>query len=80
MHLFARLCAESEKNVSKKFGGIVSEMFVDVETLVFQQKDLWITLWMECMDDSTTRMNLEQRPPSRSSKGHQGTQHNDVAG
>ena len=52
MHVLARLCAESEKNVSKKFGGIVSETFVDVETLVFQQKDLWITLWMECMDDS----------------------------
>ena len=33
MHVLARLCAESEKNVSKKFGGIVSEMFVDVETL-----------------------------------------------
>ena len=29
-----------------------SETFVNVETLVFQQKDLWITLWMECMDDS----------------------------
>ena len=52
MHVLARLCAESEKSVSKKFGGIVSETFVDVETLVFQQKDLWITLWMECMDDS----------------------------
>ena len=25
---------------------------LDVETLVFQQKDLWITLWMECVDDS----------------------------
>ena len=52
MHAFARLCGESEKSVSKKFGGIVSKTFVDVETLVFQQKDLWITLWMECMDDS----------------------------
>ena len=52
MHVLARLCAESEREVSKKFGGIVSETFVDLETLVFQQKDLWITLWMECMDDS----------------------------
>ena len=40
MRVLARLCAESEKNVSMKFGGIVSETFVDVETLVFQQKDL----------------------------------------
>ena len=48
MHVFARLCAESEKNVSKKLGSIVLETFVDVETLVFHQKDLW----MECMDDS----------------------------
>ena len=52
MRVLARLCAVSEKNVSKKFGGLVSETFVDVETLVFQQKDLWISLWMECMDDS----------------------------
>ena len=52
MHVLAPLSAESDKNVSKKFGFIVSETFVDVETLVFQQKDLWITLWMECMDDS----------------------------
>ena len=52
MHVLARLCAESEKSVSKKFGGIVSETFVDVETLVFQQKDLCVTLWMECVDDS----------------------------
>ena len=27
MHVLARLCAESEKNVSKKFGDIVSETF-----------------------------------------------------
>ena len=52
MHVLARLCAESEKNVSKKFGGFVPETFVDVETLVFQQNDLWITIWMEFMDDS----------------------------
>ena len=38
--------------MSKKFGGIVSETSADVLTLVFQQKDLWSTLWMECMDDS----------------------------
>ena len=72
---------ESEKSVSKKFGGIVSETSADVEALVFQQKDLWITLWMECMDDSdNANEKIEQRPPSRSSKGYQGTQHNDVAG
>ena len=58
MHVIARLCAESEKNVSKTLGGIVSGTFVDVETLVFQQKDLWITLWMECMDDSDTANDI----------------------
>ena len=77
MHVLARLCAESEKNVSKKFGGIVSETFVDVETLVFQQKDLWITLWMECMDDSDNAKDILH---SVRSKGCQGTQHQDVAG
>ena len=34
MHVLVRLCAESEKNVSKNFGSIVSETFVDVETCV----------------------------------------------
>ena len=52
MHVLARLCTECEKNVSKKFDGGVSETSVDVETLVFQKKDLRITLWMECMDGS----------------------------
>ena len=58
MHVLARLCAESEKNVSKKFGGLVSETFVDVEAFVFEQKDLWITLWMERMDDSDSANDL----------------------
>ena len=52
MRVLGHLCAESEKNVSKKFGGVVSETFVDVETFVFQQRDMWITLWIERMDDS----------------------------
>ena len=81
LHVFARLCAEFEKNVSKKFGCIVSETCVDVETLVFQQKDLWITLWMECHGRQRQRERyLEQRPPSRSITGYQGTLHNNVAG
>ena len=58
LHVLARFCAESEKNVSRKFSGIVSETFVDVDTLVFQHKDLWITLWMECMDDSDNANDL----------------------
>ena len=33
----------------------LQEVWPHVETLVFQQKDLWITLWMECMDDSDKR-------------------------
>ena len=33
MHVLVRLCAESEKDVSKEFGG-VSGTFVDVETCV----------------------------------------------
>ena len=32
MHVLARFCDESEKNVAKKFGGTVSGTFVDVET------------------------------------------------
>ena len=37
---------------------VVSETFVDVETLVFHQEDLWITLWMECMDDSNNATDI----------------------
>ena len=45
MHVLARLCTESEKNVSMKFGGIVSETFVDVETLVLKRNwQNWIYL------------------------------------
>ena len=65
MHVLARLCTECEKNVSKKFDGGVSETFVDVETLVFQLKDLRITLWMECMDggdDANDISNSVSRP------------------
>ena len=36
--VFARLCAESEKSSSQKYGSLGSETFVDVETLVFQHK------------------------------------------
>ena len=39
MHVLARLCAEFAKNVSKKFGVVVSETFVDVKTLVSQQRE-----------------------------------------
>ena len=45
MHVLAHLCAESEKSVSMKFGGIVSETFVDVETLVLKRNwQNWIYL------------------------------------
>ena len=50
--------------MSPTIGGMVSETFVDVETLVFRHKDLWITLWMECMDDSDN---------ANDTKGYQGT-------
>ena len=69
MHVLARLCAESEKNVFKKFGGIVSETFVDVEALVFKQRDPWIALWTECMDnrDNATDIlnSVRRRAPQR---------------
>ena len=81
MHVLVPLCAEFEKNVSKKLGGIVSETFVDVETLVFQQKDMWITLWMECMDDSDNANDILNSVRRRAAaKVIKGTQHNDVAG
>ena len=81
MHVLAPLCAESEKNVSKKFGGIVSETFVDAETCVFQQKDLWNHAQVGVHGRQRQReWYFEQGPQSLSSKGYQGTQHNDVAG
>ena len=47
MYLLGRPCPESEKSSSQKYGLAI----VDVETLVFHHKDLWITLWLECMDE-----------------------------
>ena len=83
IHVLARLCAESEKNVSKKFGGIVSETFVDVETLAFRQKDLWITPWMEATSgdraefffvtnncDNTSGLKSESISPDRQRPHH----------
>ena len=47
MYLLGRPCPESEKSSSQKYGLAI----VDVETLVFHHKDLWITLWLECVDE-----------------------------
>ena len=49
MHVLARLCAEYEKEVSKKFGGIVSKTFVDVSKsslcFFFASRILWCGGW-----------------------------------
>ena len=49
--------------------------------LVFQRKDLWIRLWVECMDDSDNANDILNSVRVRASaKVMRETLHNDVAG
>ena len=74
MCVLARVCAESEKSSSHKYGSLGSEALVDVETRVSQDEDLWITLWLECMDEhgsvNDVLGNVQRRAASQVVREH----------